>query len=97
VDVKNVTKIWELSGGIWPDLTLILTVSPEIALERARKQTGQGGDRMEQRSDDYHTKVDQGFAQLAKTYPAPVAMIPADGSIADVTNGIEQALIEVFG
>ncbi len=96
VDVANVTKVWELSGGLWPDLTLILTVSPEIALERARQQTGQGGDRMEQRSGEYHATVANGFAQLADNYPAPVSIINADSSIADVAAGIAAALTEVF-
>ncbi len=97
VDVGNVTKIWELSGGHWPDLTLVLTLPPEVALERARSNSSQGGDRMEQRPGDYHAKVAQGFADLPNHYPAPVRIVSADGGIDDVSDAIRQALYEVFG
>jgi dTMP kinase len=109
VDVANVTKVWELAGGIWPDLTLILVMNVEdqfmqtrdfarMALERATNETGGDGDRIEKRGLDYHTKVLQGFFDLALKdgYPGLVRLIDANVAIPDVAHNVERALTEVF-
>ena len=48
---------------IWPDLTVILDVGVEVAAGRM----GEDLDRIEQRGDDYHQKVQEGFLRLAET------------------------------
>ncbi len=46
----------------WPDLTIIL----DLDLQTASQRLGHELDRMENKSDEYHKKVRQGFLQLAK-------------------------------
>ena len=46
----------------WPDLTIILDVDLETAAKRLKKDL----DRMEQKGDNYHKKVREGFLNLAK-------------------------------
>jgi dTMP kinase len=46
----------------WPDLTIILDVDLETAAKRLKKDL----DRMEQKGNDYHKKVREGFLKLAK-------------------------------
>ncbi|MCJ7693784.1 MAG: dTMP kinase [Sedimentisphaerales bacterium] len=61
--IDNVIKIAE--GCLekpWPDLTVIL----EIDLKTASTRLNRDLDRMEQKGDDYHQKVRQGFLELAK-------------------------------
>lgn len=48
---------------IWPDLTVILDVGVEVAAGRM----GEDLDRIEQRGEDYHQKVQEGFLRLAET------------------------------
>lgn len=49
------------SGGLWPDLTLLLDVPLELAAER---QTGRP-DRLEAAGRDFHRRVGDGFRELA--------------------------------
>jgi dTMP kinase len=46
----------------WPDLTIILDVDLETATKRLKKDL----DRMEQKGNNYHKKVREGFLKLAK-------------------------------
>ena len=48
---------------VWPDLTVILDVGVEVAAGRM----GEDLDRIEQRGEDYHQKVQEGFLRLAET------------------------------
>jgi dTMP kinase len=46
----------------WPDLTIILDVDLKMAAKRLKKEL----DRMEQKGDNYHKKVREGFLKLAE-------------------------------
>ena len=48
---------------LWPDLTFILDVDLQTAAKRMDREL----DRMEQKGDEYHAMVRQGFLQLAGT------------------------------
>lgn len=47
---------------VWPDLTIIL----DVDLKTAKKRMNRTLDRMEQKKQDYHKKVRNGFLKLAK-------------------------------
>ena len=47
---------------VWPDLTIILDVDPEIGLARLQREF----DRIERKGDGYHQKVRDGFLKLAQ-------------------------------
>jgi dTMP kinase len=60
----------------WPDLTIILDVDLAAAAKRLKKDL----DRMEQKGDNYHKKVREGFLKLAKERK-DFAVVDAAGDI----------------
>ncbi len=98
---------------VWPDLTIILDVPPEIGFQRtgrtagaARKKAEKGqaelfdgasADAMERRPLAFHRAVRDGFLTLAEVYPRPVAIVDATRSIDAVFNQVSRALTDAFG
>jgi len=74
----DVAELWRVglaaTGGLMPDLTLIVDVPPEVA----RARIGPGRDRIEDRGDDYRARVRAGFLKAAEAHPAPIVVV--DGS-----------------
>ncbi len=70
-DLWSVGKI--ATGGLMPDLTLILDVPPEVASSRV----GTPRDRMEDRPDDFRRRVRSGFLRALKTYRHPFLLLDA--------------------
>ena len=69
------------SGGCWPDLSILLDVPFELALERrAARLGGPGGgpDRIEAEDPGFHRRVNEGFRSLAEQDPDHWAVV--DGS-----------------
>jgi len=66
------------SGGLLPDLTLLLEVPAEVAaLRLARRDQGQN-DAIGGRDATYHARVAQAFRKLAKAEPGRFRCIAAD-------------------
>ena len=82
-------------NGRVPDLTIFLFVSQEQALRRKKAQKEL--DRLEAESMAFHAKVNQGFRQLAESYPYPRMIIGADAAPAQVHAEIRQRLEQEFG
>lgn len=67
------------SGGLLPDLTLLMEVPPAIAAERlAARQAGD--DRIEAKGAAYHARVGHAFVRFADSDPQRFARIQAGGS-----------------
>jgi dTMP kinase len=60
-------------GGLFPDLTIVLDVTPETG--RARR--GAVHDRLEAEADDFHAAVRQGFLDLAARDPERYLVVDA--------------------
>ncbi|WP_374306439.1 dTMP kinase [Methylocella sp.] len=68
-------------GGLRPDLTIILDVSPQIGLRRASLRRGAGEtDRFERESVAFHETIRGAFLQIARDDPGRCAVIDADAS-----------------
>jgi len=69
------------TGGLDPDLTMLLDMSAEAALKRAR-QRNITSDSCESRLDDeplaFHRSVREGFLQLASRFPERIRVIDAE-------------------
>lgn len=81
--------------GLKPDLTLLLDVSPETALVRRQgreKQMNTSPDRIERAGTDFHERLRQGFAALAKADPERIVAIDANGSPEEVWNLVWKSL-----
>lgn len=89
LDVAEVRRVGEAAtGGLWPDLTVVLDVPTEVATDRV----GGPRDRIEDRGLDQRRRVREGFLEAAGAYPAPLVII--DGT-ADVEAVAERVRGEV--
>jgi len=84
------------TGGLTPDLTLLLDIEPAVGLRRARRASGgtdlaagwDGGDRLEREALQFHGRVREGFLALAGNEPGRIRTIDARGSVEDVRREI---------
>ncbi|UQN14490.1 dTMP kinase [Gulosibacter sp. ACHW.36C] len=69
-------SVWA-ADGLMPDLTVLLDLKPEIAMQRMR--TGRGRlDRLESLGLDFHLSVREQFLQLAQEEPERIRVVDAD-------------------
>lgn len=93
---ENVERAGTLAtGGVHPDLTLLLDLSPEEGL--ARSGSARGHDRMERKGLEYHQRVREGFMEYAREHPAEVKVIDAAQPIDAVANAIWEHVSRVLG
>lgn len=78
------------TGGLSPDATLLLELSPE---EGARRQAAAGKrqDRLEREGAAFHQRVASGYRELADRIPG-VLRVDADGSVVEVSERVLQRL-----
>ena len=60
-------------GSLMPHLTLLVDIPPSLTLERTTKRAPQ--DRLDAESLDFHSRVRQGYLQLAASEPERVRVI----------------------
>ena len=82
------------TGGLRPDLTLLLDLDPETGLRRARAATGRAGmgDRLEGETAEFHARVREGFLTLARIEPQRIRVVDARGTVAEVEREIAAAV-----
>lgn len=79
------------TGGLVPDLTLLLDLPPEIGLARATK-----GDRLDRESLTFHQRVRQGFLAEAERQPARWRVVDARRPLAEVIDTCRTACLEAL-
>lgn len=82
------------SGGLEPDLVILLTVSPdEAARRRAGRRAGAGGvdDRIESEVGGFHSRIDEGFARLAAADPRRWRVVEGSGPLEEVAARVAAA------
>jgi dTMP kinase len=95
------------TGGLRPDLTLLLDLDPETGLRRARSKARvgtardgvpaggdawDGGDRLERETTAFHARVREGFLALARIEPQRIRVIDARRAVRDVQAEITAAV-----
>ena len=80
------------SAGIMPDLTLLITVSPELSLARLHQRDAGKSDRIGGRDALYHARVRAAFDRIANAERERYARIDGDASIEDVHQEIMLAI-----
>lgn len=93
-DVMELHRIG--SAGLLPDVTILLTVRPEISAARLAMRDGNAADRIGGRGEEYHGRVAAAFRRFAEREPDRFAVVDAEGSPeevhARVTAAIDKAL-----
>jgi dTMP kinase len=77
IGADRVEEICDLAtGGVWPDLTILLRIDPD----RARARIGRRrADRFEEEGIELQRRVAKGYDQVARRHPDRVRVIDADG------------------
>jgi len=77
-------------GDLFPDLTLLLDVDPEIGLARAR---GRGAlNRMDEQAREFYRKVREAYRELACAEPERFRLIDASRDIEQVARAVRDAV-----
>ncbi len=85
IDMIRVINHWA-AGGLLPDLTIYLDGEPAEFLAKTK------GDRIEQRTLDYYTRVRAGFLNIAQSEPERVRVVSAAGT----REAVAQRVLEVL-
>lgn len=82
------------TGGLQSNLTIWLDVCAEVGLNRARSRAAH--DRIEQADLSFHQRVQQGFTELAQTYPHRIVRIDASVAPDQIAQQIQATLLQQF-
>ncbi len=80
------------TGGLEPDLLVILDLDPIVGLRRKAGEHAHDADRIEQRSLDFHQRVREGFLEYARMYPGFTRIVDASAP-ADVVHEVLRGLV----
>ena len=93
----DVADLWHVgraaTGGLLPDLTLVIDVPVDVSLGRI----GPGRDRIEDRGVAYRQQVRQGFLGAVATYPGPIAVVDGSRDRDEVTRTIQTEVSRALG
>lgn len=84
------------SGGLRPDLTVLLEVDHAQAAQRLAARDGEQSDAIGGRSTAYHRDVAAAFHQLAAHDSAGIVAIDGNGAAADIHDRVIAALTELL-
>lgn len=84
------------TGGLAPDLTLLLRIDPGLGRERQQGRNGDP-DRLEREDEDFFGRVARAYEQIASAAPERVRVIDAGGSPEEVLSEALEAVTELLG
>lgn len=85
LDLEQIHRLNKIAtGGLKPDLTIVLDVDVKTSQERVGTQK----DRMESAGIEFFERVRKGFLEIAKQEPERVKVVDATQSIEDIHNQI---------
>jgi len=94
LDVEALWQVGEVAtGGLMPELTLLLDMPAEVALARIARTH----DRMEQQGLEFHRRVREGFLKEAQRQPERIVVIDADRPVELVQADIRAAVGKLLG
>ena len=80
------------TGGLKPDLTILLDLEPEVGLSR-RQEGGGELNRMDQQELDFYQRTRQGYLTLAAEEPERWMRVDASGPVEEVAQAVRAAVI----
>jgi dTMP kinase len=92
----NPHQLWDIgrlaTGGVLPDLTLVL----DLSVEKAALRRGRPADHVESRTDNYHQRVREGFLAEAQRHPDAIHVINADQPMNAIHQEIRKEVMSVL-
>ena len=86
VSLKRIELLNDIStGGLKPDLTILLDIDTPTGLKRACKK---GTDRMEEKDISYHRRVRSGYLELAKKETKRIRVVRVVSGIDDTRDAV---------
>ena len=80
------------TGGLTPDLTLILDLPVSVGLARRRADRGQQN-RLDRETERFHRKVRRGFLALAAKEPGRIKIVNADRPAQEVQDELTEIVV----
>jgi dTMP kinase len=80
------------SGGLRPDLTLLIAIDPQVAAGRLAARDGSSSDAIGGRGESYHRAVADAFAALVVADPDGFAKVDGTGSVEQVHSRVMTAI-----
>ena len=92
VDIPTLKKLLDFStGGLYPDLTILLDLNVEIGLER-RKQSGGEWNRLDAYALAFHKRVREGYLTLVADQPQRWRIVDAAQPFDDVQTALREVI-----
>ena len=93
----DVDMLWQVgriaTDGVMPDCTIVLDLSTEAASQRMSREL----DRMEQRGQEFHQRVREGFLKEADNKANRITVIDASAAVDDVQSKIRAVVQAIPG
>ncbi|MFN8160114.1 MAG: dTMP kinase [Solirubrobacterales bacterium] len=67
------------TDGLWPDLTVLIEIDPEVGLARAG-----GGDRIEEEGPEFQREVAAAYSEIAQIAADRVVVVDGSGAVEEV-------------
>lgn len=96
LDLALIRQLNEVAtGGLTPDLTILIDLPVAVGLSRARKlvQSARSEGRFEDESLAFHGKVKEGFLKIAQDEPERVTIVDGSGEVGQVRRRVIEAVI----
>ena len=92
---ERVEELCDLAtGGLWPDLTVLLRLHPEVAAERIAAE-GRAADRFEGEGMELQRRVAEGYEEVAARHPDRVRVVDASGDPGQVHAAVMEVVSAV--
>lgn len=89
----RVEEICDLAtGGVWPDLTILLRIDPTLAAKRIGRRKA---DRFEEEGIELQRRVADGYDEVARRHPDRIRIVDADGDRKAVHEAVLAAVMAV--
>jgi dTMP kinase len=94
LDLKLITSVNAIAtGGLEPDLTVLLDTDPELGLQRKRNSAD---DRFEAENIAFHCKIRDGYLNLAQKKPGRWLVVESGQTIAHISDIIWDRIIPII-
>ena len=92
--IKNIYNI--ISGGLWPDLTLLIDIDVDISRTRANS-TIERINNYEKRGQEFHNKINKAFKDIPDLFPERCLKVNGNQKANIVTTEIKEILAKRSG